>query len=122
MFGNAGDTGLWNAIVRHDPLGSMPTYINGGTFSMTTVGSGGHVDSVDGDFRYHGGQITTLDRGANCTNQRYLVAGALEHVATRTTSGGTGMFSVVLTHYRFSVLGHCVIYRARVAGTVRFAY
>src|SRR6266487_1348223 len=97
--GNAGDTGLWNATVQHDPLGSMPTYIDGGTFAMTTAGSGGHVDYV-----YHGGMITTLDPGANCTNQRFLVAGALDHLATRTTSGGTGSFSVTLTHYRHSLL------------------
>jgi hypothetical protein len=117
--GNAGDTGLWNATVQHDPLGSMPTYINGGTFAMTTVGS---VDYVHGDFVHHGGTITTLDRGANCTNQRYLVAGALDHVATRTTSGGTGHLSVTLTHYRHSLLGHCIIYAARVAGSVSFRY
>ena len=120
--GNAGDTGLWNATVQHDPLGSMPTYIDGGTFAMTTAGSGGHVDYVRGDFVYHGGTITTLDPGANCTNQRFLVAGALDHVATRTTSGGTGSFSVTLTHYRYSLLGHCVIYAARVVGRVSFRY
>jgi hypothetical protein len=120
--GNAGDTGLWNATVQHDPLGSMPTYINGGTFAMRTAGSGGHLDSVNGDFVHHGGTITTLDRGANCTNQRYLVAGALENVATRTTSGGTGYFSVVLTHYRARLFGVCLIYKARVVGRVSFSY
>lgn len=120
--GNAGDTGLWNATVQHDPLGSMPTYINGGTFAMTTVGSGAHLDFVDGDFVHHGGTITTLDRGLNCTNQRFLVAGALHNVSTRTTSGGNGNFSVVLTHYRHSILGHCLIYKARVVGTVGFSY
>lgn len=120
--GNAGDTGLWNATVQHDPLGSIPTYINGGTFAMTTAGSGGHLDYVDGDFVHHGGTITVLDHGANCTNQRYLVAGSLDHVHTRTTSGGTGAMSVVLTHYRHSILGYCLIYKARVAGTVSFAY
>ena len=120
--GNVGDTGLWNATVQHDPLGSIPTYINGGTFAMTTVGSGGHVDYVDGDFVHHGGTITTLAAGANCTNQRFRVAGALGNVATRTTSGGTGNFSVVLTHYRQSILGHCIIYKARVVGTVSFSY
>jgi hypothetical protein len=120
--GNVGDAGLWNTTVQHDPLGSMPTYINGGTFAMTTVGSGAHLDSVNGHFVHHGGMITTLDRGANCTNQRFLVAGALDNVATRTTSGGTGTFSVVLTHYRRSILGHCIIYKARVVGTVGFSY
>jgi hypothetical protein len=120
--GNAGDTGLWNATVQHDPLGSMPAYIDGGTFAMTTVGSGGHVDFVTGDFVHHGGTITTLDRGANCTNQRYRVEGALDRVATTTTSGGSGDFSVVLTHYRYSFFGHCVIYKARVLGGVSFRY
>ncbi len=120
--GNAGDTGVWNATVEHDPLGSMPTYIDGGPFAMTTLGSGGHVDFVTGDFVHHGGTITTIDSGANCTNQRYLVAGALDNVATRTTSSGTGSFSVVLTHYRHSLFGRCVIYRARVAGRVSFIY
>jgi hypothetical protein len=30
--------------------------------------------------------------------------------------------SVVLTHYRHSIFGHCLIYKARIAGTVSFAY
>ena len=116
--GNAGDRGVWNARVEHDPLGSIPTYINGGTFAMTTTAP----DFVRGNFVHHGGRITTLDPGANCTNQRFLVAGRLEHVATSTTSGGSGLFSVTLTHYRFSLLGHCVIYAARVRGRVSFLY
>lgn len=120
--GNAGDTGLWNATVVHDPLGPPPVYINGGSFAMTTLGPGGSADFVTGDFAYHGGQITTLDSGANCTNQRYLVAGRLEHVATSDTSGGSGMFSVTLTHYRYLLFGRCLIYKARVVGGVSFAY
>jgi hypothetical protein len=119
--GNAGDSGLWNARVEHDPLGSQPTYINGGEFQMTTV-RGFSPDYVTGDFVYHGGQITVLDPGAGCANQRFLVAGGLENVATSTTSGGTGTFSAVLTHYRYSFFGHCVIYSARVAGSVSFTY
>lgn len=119
--GNAGDTGLWNARVEHDPLGSQPTYINGGTFEMTTV-RGLSTDSVTGDFVHHGGQITVLDRGAGCTNQRYRVEGQLENVATSTTSGGTGMFAATLTHYRVRLFGHCIIYNARVVGGVSFAY
>jgi hypothetical protein len=120
--GNAGDTGPWNARVEHDPLGSPPTYINGGSFAMTTRSPGGSLDFVTGAFAYHGGTITTLDRGANCTNQRYLVAGRLEHVVTRTTSDGTGRFSVTLTHYRHRIFGHCIIYKARVVGGVSFSY
>ena len=120
--GNAGDTAAWNARVEHDPLGSTPIYVNGGPFAMTTRSPAGHLDYVTGDFAYHGGTITTIDPGAGCTNQRYLVTGTLEHVATTTTSGGSGSFSATLTHFRYSVLGRCVIYAARVAGTVSFSY
>jgi hypothetical protein len=42
--------------------------------------------------------ITTLDRGTNCTNQRYRVADMIEDVSTTSTRNGTGTFSVVLTH------------------------
>jgi len=120
--GNAGDTAAWNARVEHDPLGSTPIYVNGGPFAMTTRSPAGHLDYVTGDFAYHGGTITTIDPGARCTNQRYLVTGTLEHVATTTTSGGSGSFSATLTHFRYSLLGRCVIYAARVAGTVSFSY
>jgi hypothetical protein len=119
--GNAGEIGAWDATVEHDPLGSSPTYINGGSFEMTTLGLGGS-DFVTGSFVYHGGTITTINPGAGCTNQRYRVQGALEDVATETTSGGSGYFDVVLTHFRRSVWGHCVIYLARVNGGVTFSY
>jgi hypothetical protein len=120
--GNAGDTAFWNTSVQHDPLGSTPTYVNGGSFQMVTRSPSGHIDTVTGTFAYHGGTITTLDPGANCTNQQFLVTGTLQNVATTTTSGGTGSFSAVLTHFRTSLLGRCVIYAARVAGHVTFAY
>jgi hypothetical protein len=120
--GNAGGTAYWNATVKHDRLGSNPTYVNGGPFAMAIRGPGSSVDAVVGTFTYHGGKITTLDRGANCTNQKYLVTDALKGVSTPTTSNGTGDFSVTLTHYRHRLLGHCVAYKARVAGTVSFNY
>jgi hypothetical protein len=120
--GNAGDRALWNTSVQHDPLGSNPTYVNGGSFQMVTWSPTGHVDSVDGTFVHQGGTITTLSTGPNCTNQRFLVTGALQDVATTTTSGGSGSFSAVLTHYRISLFGQCFIYNARVVGTVSFTY
>jgi hypothetical protein len=89
---------------------------------MTTSGLSG-VDAVTGSFAYHGGKITTLASGTNCTNQRYRVTGTLEDVSTTTTTtGGSGTFDVTLTHYRARLFGHCVIYKARVAGTVGFTY
>jgi hypothetical protein len=120
--GNAGDRAVWNTSVQHDPLGSVPTYVNGGSFQMVTWSQTGHVDRVTGTFVHHGGTITTLSTGPNCTNQRFLVTGTLRDVATTTTSGGSGSFSAVLTHYRISIFGRCVIYNARVVGTVSFTY
>jgi hypothetical protein len=120
--GNAGDTAAWNAYVKHDPLGSNPTYVNGGSFQMATASPTGGLDFVAGTFAYQGGTITTLNAGANCTNQQYLVSDSLRNVATSTTWNGSGHFAVTLTHYRYSLLGHCVIYKARVDGTVSFIY
>jgi hypothetical protein len=122
--GNLGDRAVWNTSVQHDPLGSVPTYINGGSFQMATVSPTGHVDSVRGTFVHHGGTITPLPSTGipPCTNQRFLVMGALQDVATTTSSGGSGTFSAVLTHYRISLFGRCVIYNARVVGTVSFTY
>ena len=120
--GNAGDRASWNTSVQHDPLGSNPTYVNGGSFQMRTLSPTLHSDSVTGTFVYHGGTITTLSTGPNCTNQRFLVTGTLQGVATSTSSGGSGTFSAVLTHYRISLFGQCFIYNARVAGTVSFTY
>jgi hypothetical protein len=119
--GNAGETAVWNATVEHDPLGSTPTYVNGGSFAMSTA-STSHLDYLKGTFAYHGGTITTLDPGSGCTNQRYLVTGALHNVSTSTTSGGSGSFIVTLTHYRYSLFGTCIIYKARAAGTVNLSY
>jgi hypothetical protein len=120
--GNAGDRGAWTVCVQHDPLASTPTYIDGGSLAMTTLSANGAPDLVTGSFVYHGGTITAIASGANCTNQQYLVSGALHDIATTTTGGGSGTFRVTLTHYRTSVFGHCVIYKARVSGTVAFSY
>ncbi len=120
--GDLGDTAAWNTRVEHDPLGSTPTYVDGGSFQMVTHGPSGSIDEVTGTFTYHGGMITTMDPGADCTNQQFLVKGALQDVATSTTSAGSGQFAATLTHYRTSLFGHCVIYKARVAGKVSFTY
>src|SRR2546421_5517213 len=120
--GDAGGTAYWNATVKHDRLGSEPTYVNGGSFAMAIRGPGNSVDAVVGTFTHHGGKITTLDRGANCTNQKYLVADTLQAVSTPKTSNGSGNFTVTLTHYRHRLLGRCVAYKARVSGMVSFTY
>jgi hypothetical protein len=120
--GDAGGTAYWNATLKHDPLGSDLIYVNGGSFAMAIRGPGSSVDAVVGTFIHHGGKIMTLDRGANCTNQKYLVADTLKAVSTPTTSNGSGNFTVTLTHYRHRLLGRCIAYKARVLGTVSFKY
>jgi hypothetical protein len=120
--GNAGDRAAWNTCVEHDPLGSEPTYINGGRFAMATRSPAGSYDYVTGTFVFHGGTVETIDPGVNCTNQRYLVSGALENVSTSTTSGGSGTFAATLTHYRARFFGRCIAYRATVVGTASFVY
>jgi len=120
--GEAGDHAAWSACVQHDPLGSSPTYVNGGRLVMGTSGPTDPVDAVTATFAYHGGTISSIDSGPNCTNQQYAVTGTLRDVATTTTSGGSGTFDVVLTHYRARILGTCVIYKAKVVGTASFDY
>jgi hypothetical protein len=120
--GNAAETALWNARVEHDPLGSIPTYVTGGSFVMGTRGSALKVDWVRGAFVDHGGTITKIIPGTNCTKEQYLVVGALQNVSTSTTSGGTGFLHVTLTHHRARVFGRCLTYRATVAGAARFQY
>lgn len=113
----------WNATVRHAPLGTSTAYVNGGTFQVGTVNTRNvHVDYARGTIVSRSGTIRTVDGGASCTNQRYVVTGRLRDVSTRTTTGGSGSFRVTLTHRRVSLLGHCVIYQASVAGTVSFSY
>lgn len=119
--GNAGDRAVWNASVEHEPLGSSATpAITGGSFQMGTRSPSWQFDTVTGAFT--GGQIQTITSGPNCTNQQYSVTGTLENVATTTTSGGSGSFAAVLTHYRTMFFGRCVIYSARVVGNVSFSY
>jgi hypothetical protein len=55
---------------------------------MATRSPSGALDFVRGTFAYHGGTITTLNAGANCTNQQYLVSDRLRNVATSTTWDG----------------------------------
>jgi hypothetical protein len=121
--GSAGDRGGWNTNVEHDRLGSPPPiYVTGGSFQMATRSPAGTFDFVVGSFVNQGGTITTIDSGAGCTNERFLVTGALEHVSTSTTFGGAGTFSVTLTHHRASLFGRCITYSATVVGTVSFRY
>jgi hypothetical protein len=120
-LGSAGDRGAWKAVVAHTRLSSLPAAITGGNFRMATAGaSWTTADSVEGTFT--GGTINVVNPGLGCTNQTFAISGTLGSVATSTTSGGTGSFNVLLTHYRVRLFGNCVTYSATVAGTASFTY
>jgi hypothetical protein len=119
-LGNAGDRSAWKAVVDHTPLSSLPASITGGRFTMATLGPTATTDFVVGTFT--GGTIAVVNPGLGCTNQTYDVFGDVGNVTTSTTSGGTGSFDVLLTHYRVRLFGRCVSYAATVTGTATFAY
>jgi hypothetical protein len=120
--GNVRDTGFWNATVKHDKLTATSALVNGGTFVITVKKAAGGLDAIAGTLTHHGGAITTLKPGVNCTNQQYRVTAKLQDVLTTSSSGGSGMLTATLTHYRLRVLSRCVAFKARVAGTVSFTY
>lgn len=109
--------GPWYINVTHDPLGSRPVYITGGSFSLSTVVNGWPGD-IEGTFDWHGGTVQQQTGFWGCTNQRYLVTGSLSHVGVD-GGNGTGYFTATLTHYRANLwwVG-CVVYSASVSGAV----
>lgn len=110
--------GYWNADVRHTPLcpSCTPTAtITGGSFSLATTRNGTFA-VASGTFV--GGTVQVTNAGSNCTNQTFAVNGILGGVGWWSAGSGTGTFSATLTHYRRSLLGSCVTYRASVRGTI----
>jgi hypothetical protein len=109
--------GAWNADIRHTQLclTCTPTAtITGGSFSLVTS------SLVVGSFT--GGTVQVLNPGAGCTNQTFAVRGTLGRVGRWSAGTGRGTFSVTLTHYRRSILGHCTTYGAKVAGTLSLTF
>jgi hypothetical protein len=118
--GNASEGSAWKAVVDHTPLSSQPASITGGRFTMGTLTLAPSADFVSGAFTE--GTITETNPGIDCTKQTFRVSGTLADVSTSTTSGGTGLFDVVLTHHRSSFFGRCVTYAATVSGSASFTY
>jgi hypothetical protein len=114
--------GGWNADVRHTALClscATTSTITGGSFLLVTLRTGAPT-LITGSFA--GGTVQVTDKGANCTNQTFAVAGILGKVGTWYSGSGTGSFNVTLTHYRQSIFGNCVTYGASVAGSVTLAF
>ena len=110
--------GGWNADIRHTQLCltcTPPATNTGGSFQLTTG-----TTLVTGDFTR--GTVQVTNAGANCTNQTFAVNGVLGHVGRWFAGSGTGTFAVTLTHYRRTILGSCVTYGAKVAGTLSVTF
>jgi hypothetical protein len=108
-IGSSGDTALWNADVKHEPL-SASCYLSGclivpgGSIALATSGG----DTVSASFT--GGSITFVRQDSGCAKQIFHVVG---EVATG-LGDGTATFDVALTHYRKSIFGVCVTYGATI--------
>ena len=114
--------GDWNADVQHTKLclACTPTAtITGGTVSIATA-IGVLPTLVTGNFT--GGTVQVINTGANCTNQTFSVNGTLGSVGPWYRGHGSGTFSVILTHYRTSILGGCVTYGASVRGAISLTF
>ena len=118
--GPVSEGSAWKAVVNHTPLSSQPASITGGRFSMGTLSLAPSADFVVGTFT--GGTIREVNTGAGCTNQTFRFSGTVGNVSTSTTSGGSGVFAVRLTHRRSSFFGSCVTYVATVRGSASFDY
>jgi len=101
--------GTWRASVVHDPITAAPKApITGGSFQLYSH------RPVTG--RFVNGAVTRLNTPTACANERFDVRGNLA-----LDGGGTGQFTVVLTHRRTTVGARCVTYGATVAGRLTLA-
>ena len=108
----ADDAGTWSASIVHSPLTNGAAVIQGGTFAYD-----GTARDIAGAFT--GGSLNQASGSLGCTNQTYNVTGSL---ALTVPSSGTGTFSAVLTHYRISLFGRCIVYAATVKGGAIFIF
>jgi hypothetical protein len=114
--------GAWDANVKHTALclSCTPTAtITGGTFSLAT-NLHGVPTLVTGKFT--GGTIEVTNIGAGCTKQTFAIRGKLARAGPWNWGNGSGSFRATLTHYRHSILGHCITYAASVGGTLSLSF
>jgi len=98
--------GAWNATVVHDQLTpSAAAPITGGSVTLYSR------RTLTGTFVK--GTVSPINAPTTCVNERFNVTGTLAF-----DGGGTGTFSVVLTHLRTQLRSNCLTYGATVAGTL----
>jgi hypothetical protein len=119
-LGVNGDEAVWEAVVAHQALtpgcylSSGGCSITGGTFSLVNE----QVETITGDFA--SGSINLISQAPGCGVQVFSVLGNLTDVSTPTATGGTGTFSVTLTHFRARYRGQCTTFFAKVSGSFSF--
>jgi hypothetical protein len=101
--------GSWNATIVHTPLQSgRPVPITGGTFTLYSR------HTISGTFT--DGSVSPLNTPTACGNERFNVTGTMA-----LNGGGSGSFTVVLTHRRTRIGTSCLTYGATVAGALALA-
>lgn len=119
--GDAGDKSAWTTSITRTPFTATgQSTITGGTFQMKTVSPTWTTDFVTGSVA--GGNVQKIAGFVGCTNEQFAVSVLLTGIATSTTTGGTGTFVGVLTHYRAFLFGACRTYFATIAGQAAFDY
>src|SRR2546422_6398974 len=83
--------------VKHQDLSHHPAYITAGSFRLNTV-INNWPSAIKGSFVPYGGTVSQVSGFSGCTNQRYIVQGALNGVGIGGGSG-SGSVNAALTHY-----------------------
>jgi hypothetical protein len=127
--GSNGLSGAWSISVNHSDIGRCTmtgepcAAVTGGSFSLAVTSPS--IEMVSGSFdnpdeaadANQKDEIALVYSGAYCRNQVFSITDSLHGVGT-SQHRGTGKFTANLTHYRYSVFGHCVTYSATVSGRV----
>jgi hypothetical protein len=101
--------GTWQARVVHEPITAARTVpISSGSFQLYSH------RKITG--RFVDGAVRRLNTPTTCVDERFDVRGNLA-----LDGGGTGQFTVLLTHLRTTVGARCVTYAATVEGTLTLA-
>jgi hypothetical protein len=96
--------GSWDATIVHAPLQTGQTVpITGGTFTLHSRAT------ISGAFTQ--GAVSPITTPATCGIERFNVTGTMA-----LNGGGSGSFTVVLTHLRAQIGGRCLTYGATVTG------
>jgi len=112
-----GDSALWRASIEHSVQTQPVGDITGGYAELLTS------DGTDVRGEFSGGTFTLTSASDGCANLTHYVDGTLKDVVrSDSRKVGTGTLVGTLIHYRYWLLGTCVIYSASVSGTITLSF